>query len=172
MDDPPLRISIVGSGDATAREVGAAEALGRALGRAGAVVVSGGRGGVMEAASRGCVQAGGWTVGLLPGPDPAEANPWIRLPIATGMGEARNVLVVRAGEAVVAVGGAWGTLSEVAVARKIGRDVGLLEAALTRDLGLPALPDAGTAATWALERADEYRTRAPSDSGSSRHGSA
>lgn len=111
----------------------------------------------MEAAARGCVEAGGWTVGLLPGTDPAEANRWIRLPIATGMGEARNVLVVRAGEAVMAVGGAWGTLSEVAVARKLGRSVGLLEPTLARDLGLPLLPDPGTAAEWVLERAAGFR---------------
>lgn len=157
MDDRPLRISVVGSGRATPDEADAAAALGEALGRAGAVVVCGGRGGVMEAAARGCAEAGGWTVGLLPGTDPAEANRWIRLPVATGMGEARNVLVVRAGEAVVAVGGAWGTLSEVAVARKLGRSVGLLEPTLARDLGLPLLPDPDAAAEWALERAAEFR---------------
>lgn len=152
-----LRIGVVGSGAATSRQAEVAEALGRALGRAGAIVVCGGRGGVMAAAARGCVEAGGWTVGILPGRNADEANRWIRIPIATGIGEARNVLVVRAAEAVVAVGGEWGTLSEIALARKIGRAVGLLEAPPGRNLGLPELPDADAAAEWALERAAEHR---------------
>jgi uncharacterized protein (TIGR00725 family) len=149
---PWLRISVVGAGEASAEELRWAEAVGRVLGRAGAVVVTGGLGGVMEAASRGCVEEGGLTVGLLPGNDPRAANPWIRLPLATGMGEARNALVVRAGEAVVAVGGGWGTLSEVALARKMGREVALL-GDLPGELSLPRMKSPEAAATWALRHA-------------------
>lgn len=143
---------MVGAGDASPGELAMAEALGRALGRAGAVVVTGGLGGVMEAASRGCAEEGGLTVGFLPGDDPGSANPWIRLPLATGMGEARNVLVVRAGEAVVAVGGGWGTLSEIALARKMGREVAVLGDP-PGDLPLPRMETPRAAAEWALRRA-------------------
>ena len=123
---PPLRVSVVGAGDASPEEYETARAVGAAIGRAGGVVVTGGLGGVMEGASRGCAEAGGGTVGFLPGTDPGAGNPWVQLPLATGLGEARNALVVRAGEAVVAVGGKWGTLSEIALARKMGRKVILL----------------------------------------------
>jgi len=145
----PVRVSVIGAGDASSSEVALAEALGGALGRAGAVVVTGGLGGVMEAASRGCVEAGGLTVGILPGPDPSQANPWVRVPLATGMGEARNSLVVRAGEAVVAVGGGWGTLSEIALAMKMGREVCLLGHPPC-DLSIPRMTTGEEAAEWAL----------------------
>ena len=82
------------------------------------VLVCGGVGGVMAAACRGAAEVGGLTVGLLPGLDPGEANTWVRVPIATGMGEMRNALVVRACRGLVAVGGAYGTLSEIAFALK------------------------------------------------------
>ena len=150
--EPPLRIAVVGAGDPRGKEVEQAEELGRILGRAGAVVVTGGLGGVMEAVSRGCALEGGFTVGLLPGGNPCSANPWIRLPLATGLGEARNVLVVRAGEAVVAVGGEWGTLSEIALARRLGREVGVLGDP-SWELPLPRLESPGAAAEWALRRA-------------------
>jgi uncharacterized protein (TIGR00725 family) len=153
---PRLRVSVVGAGDATPEELDRAEALGRALGREGAVVVTGGLGGVMEAASRGCAEEGGLTVGILPGDDPDSANPWVRLPLATGMGEARNVLVVRAGEVVVAVGGGWGTLSEIALARKMGREVAVLGDP-PLDLPLPRMETAEVAAQWALARAGAGR---------------
>jgi uncharacterized protein (TIGR00725 family) len=77
----------------------------------------------MEAASQGCAEAGGLTVGLLPGRDADGANAWVRVPLATGMGEGRNVLLVRSADAVVSVGGEWGTVSEIALALKIGRPV-------------------------------------------------
>jgi uncharacterized protein (TIGR00725 family) len=77
----------------------------------------------MEAACRGAAEAGGVTVGLLPGDDPRAANQWVTVPLATGIGELRNGLIVRAAQAVVAIRGGWGTLSEVALARKIGRPV-------------------------------------------------
>jgi len=87
------------------------------------VVVTGGCGGVMEAASKGAREAGGTTLGILPGGDRSGANEWVEVAVPTGMGEARNALVVRAADALVAVGGAWGTLSEIALARKAGKPV-------------------------------------------------
>ena len=100
-----------------------AEEVGRLLAEAGAVVVTGGLGGVMEAASKGAHEAGGTTLGILPGTDRGEANPWVGVAVPTGIGEARNALVVRAADGVIAVGGAWGTLSEIAFARKTGKPV-------------------------------------------------
>ena len=100
-----------------------AEEVGRLLAEAGAVVVTGGLGGVMEAASKGAHEAGGTTLGILPGTDRDEANPWVGVAVPTGIGEARNALVVRAADGVIAVGGAWGTLSEIAFARKTGKPV-------------------------------------------------
>jgi uncharacterized protein (TIGR00725 family) len=100
-----------------------AEEVGRLLAQAGAVVVTGGLGGVMEAASKGAREAGGTTLGLLPGADRREANAWLSVAVPTGMGEMRNALVVRSADGVVAVGGEWGTLSEIAFARKTGKPV-------------------------------------------------
>jgi len=147
-----VRISIIGAGEASPAELALAEALGKALGDAGAVVVTGGLGGVMEAASRGCLEAGGLTIGFLPGSDPSAANAWVSIPVPTGMGEARNALVVRAGEAVVAVGGGWGTLSEIALAKKMGREVILLGDPPC-DLPLPGAKTGEEAARWALLQA-------------------
>jgi len=113
-------VAVIGGSSATAGEEAAAEAVGQALGEAGAVLVCGGRGGVMEAACRGAKQAGGLTVGILPGPTPADANPYVDIPIPTGMGEARNAIVVRAAQAVIAIGGGYGTLSELAYALCFG----------------------------------------------------
>lgn len=156
--EPPLRVSVVGTSAASTDEVRSARAVGRALGEAGAVLVCGGRGGVMEAAARGCAEAGGLTVGILPGSGAGRANPWIRVPLATGMGEARNALVVRAGEAVLAVGGRWGTLSEIALARTMGRPVGLLGSPPAEGLDLPSFQDPSEAVGWALDRAGGGRS--------------
>lgn len=112
-----------GSGDASPEHEAAAEEVGRALGRAGATVVCGGLGGVMAAACRGARAGGGMTVGLLPGLDRADGNRWLDVVVPTGLGEARNVLVVRAADVVVAVGGSHGTLSEIAFALKTGTPV-------------------------------------------------
>jgi uncharacterized protein (TIGR00725 family) len=116
-------VAVVGPGDADAEAERDAEAVGDELARAGAVVVCGGLAGVMAAACRGARDAGGLTVGLLPGSDRAAANPWVVVAVATGMGELRNGLVVRAADAVVAVRGGFGTLSEIALALKLGRPV-------------------------------------------------
>ena len=116
-------MAVVGPGRAGAAEAEAAEAVGGALAQRGAVVVCGGLGGVMEAACRGAAAAGGTTVGILPGLDRAQANPHVRIAIPTGFGEARNALVVRAADALIAVAGEWGTLSEIALAIKTGKPV-------------------------------------------------
>jgi uncharacterized protein (TIGR00725 family) len=116
-------VAVVGPGDASPQELQAAEEVGAGLADAGAVVVTGGLGGVMEAACRGARSRRGHTVGILPGDDREAANGWVEIAIATGMGELRNALVVRASDALVAIGGGHGTLSEVALALKLGRPV-------------------------------------------------
>ncbi len=98
-----------------------AERIGHEIARGGGVLICGGLGGVMEAAARGAKGQGGLTVGILPGTDASDANAFIEIPIPTGMGDARNVINVRAGDAVVAVAGSYGTLSEIAVA--LGRGI-------------------------------------------------
>jgi uncharacterized protein (TIGR00725 family) len=97
--------------------------VGRELGSRGVVLVCGGLGGVMEAACRGAKEAGGTTVGILPGGDRSAANAFVDVAVPTGLGEARNALVVRAGDALIAIGGGYGTLSEVAFALKAGKRV-------------------------------------------------
>lgn len=96
----------------------AAHAVGAGLAAAGCTVVTGGLGGVMQAASQGAHEAGGFVVGVLPGEDPTAANDYVDLPIPTGLGQGRNLLVVRLARVVVAVGGSWGTLAEIALARR------------------------------------------------------
>jgi uncharacterized protein (TIGR00725 family) len=96
-------------------------------------------------------------VGILPGTDASGANPWIMLPLATGLGEARNALVVRAAEAVLAVGGQWGTLSEIALAAKMGIPVGLLGTPPAQGLDLPSFEGADSAVRWAVEQAGASR---------------
>ena len=100
-----------------------AEEVGERLAQAGVVLVCGGLGGVMEAASRGAAEAGGTVIGIVPWDSPSNANPHCTHVVSTGIGEARNLAVVASGEAVIAVGGEWGTLSEIGHARKIGRTV-------------------------------------------------
>ena len=114
-------VAVVGPGrDASADELAAAEAAGAAIAAAGAVLVCGGLGGVMEAACRGARSEGGMTIGLLPGTDREDANGWVVLALPTGLGEGRNALIVRAADAVVAIGGGLGTLSRDRV-RAAGR---------------------------------------------------
>jgi uncharacterized protein (TIGR00725 family) len=123
---PPLGpwIAVCGAGEGAAEgDLAAAEEAGAAIAGAGAILVCGGLGGVMEAACRGARSRGGLTVGLLPGTDRDQANGWVQLAIPTGLGEARNALVVRAADALIAIGGGWGTLSEIALARKAAKPV-------------------------------------------------
>lgn len=100
-----------------------AEEVGRGLAEAGVALVCGGGGGVMEAASRAAAEAGGTVIGIVPGESPADANPYCSHVVATGIGHARNLGVVSSGEAVIAIGGEWGTLSEIGFARVIGHEV-------------------------------------------------
>jgi uncharacterized protein (TIGR00725 family) len=116
-------VSVIGPGEATAEQAADAEAVGRLLAGAGAIVVCGGRGGVMEATCRGAADEGGVTVGLLPDADRLRANPFLTVSVPTGMGELRNGLVARAGDAVIAIDGEFGTLSEIGFALKLGRPV-------------------------------------------------
>jgi uncharacterized protein (TIGR00725 family) len=119
----PPYVAVVGPGRATAAQAAAAEEVGSGLAGAGAILVCGGLGGVMEAACRGARQAGGTTLGILPGSDRSEANAFVDVAVATGLGEARNALVARAADVLIAVAGEYGTLSEIALALKTGKPV-------------------------------------------------
>jgi uncharacterized protein (TIGR00725 family) len=118
-----VQIAVIGAGRADDDVRSLAAEVGRRLADAGAVVVCGGLGGVMEAAARGARGAGGDVIGILPGDDPAAANEHVTHVVATGAGEARNLAVVASASAVIAVGGEWGTLAEIAFARRLGRPV-------------------------------------------------
>src|ERR1700760_1177952 len=107
-------IAVIGASQPTPEQEQAAEGVGRGLGGAGCIVITGGRGGGMAAASRGASDAGATVIGILPGNDRREANEWVQIALPTGLGDVRNPLVVRAADAVIAVGGAYGTLSEIA----------------------------------------------------------
>lgn len=154
----PVRLAVCGAGQAVDDLVDIAERLGREIAEAGAVMVCGGLGGVMEAAARGAAEAGGLTIGILPGRDASAANRWIRIPLPTGMGEMRNALVVRFADAVIAVGGEWGTLSEIALARKIGIPVVLLGPGPADGMGLETAGDPAAAVRAALDRVRRVAT--------------
>ena len=124
---PAPQIAVIGAGRAEPGLLSRAEEVGRLLAGAGCTVVCGGLGGVMEAVARGAREAGGATVGIVPGESRRDANEWIAYAVATGMGHARNLAVVASGDAVIAVGGEWGTLAEIGLARKLGRPVVVLE---------------------------------------------
>jgi uncharacterized protein (TIGR00725 family) len=143
-------IGVVGPGEASEAELASAEEVGAGLASLGAVVVTGGLGGVMEAACLGARSRRGRTLGILPGEDREAANGWVEIAVATGLGELRNGLIVRACDALVAVGGGHGTLSEVALALKLGRPV----------VGL---------GTWAVHGVDEVTTPAEAVERVARH---
>ncbi|MGZ5357542.1 MAG: TIGR00725 family protein [Solirubrobacterales bacterium] len=150
------QVAVIGAAEGDPEALEAAEEVGRRLAEAGAVVVCGGRGGVMEAAARGASRAGGIAIGVLPGSDPGEANEHIAHVVATGVGHARNLAVVGSGEAVIAVDGHWGTLSEIAFARRLGRPVVALRSWELRhhageDLGIVEAAGAAEAVTIALD---------------------
>ena len=121
---------MIGSG---AQHEAWAEEVGRLLAERGCTVVTGGLGEVMAAAARGAKAAGGTTIGILPGTSRSEANEWVDHAVATGLGHMRNFAVAASGDAVIAVGGAWGTLSEIAYAKILGRPVVILEPGLQVD---------------------------------------
>ncbi|MEA2493733.1 MAG: hypothetical protein QOJ29_1644 [Thermoleophilaceae bacterium] len=123
MADEQIYVAVIGASDASDEQRDQARAAGRRLAELGAVVVTGGRGGVMQAACEGAKAAGGQTVGILPGLDRSDANAYVDVALPTGLGELRDGLVARAADAVVAIGGAWGTLAEIAFARSAGKAV-------------------------------------------------
>ena len=128
---------MIGAGESEEEILCTAEEVGRRIAEAGAVLICGGRGGVMEAASKGAAEAGGTVIGVLPTLSPADANPYVTHAVATGIGEARNLAVVASGEAVIAVGGEWGTLSEIA-------HLGIVEAETPEQAVSAALSAAGS----------------------------
>jgi uncharacterized protein (TIGR00725 family) len=113
-------IAVIGGGSCNQEEARLAEEVGRELAKRGATLVCGGLGGIMEAACKGVSAEGGITIGILPGDDRKSANPYVQIPIVTNMGHARNVAVVKSGQAVIAVGGNYGTLSEISHALQSG----------------------------------------------------
>lgn len=119
----PRHIGVIGAGECSDKTYQLARNLGSEIGKRGWILVCGGLGGVMEAAARGCAEAGGMTVGILPGLDKASANLYIKIPLATGLGEGRNLLVVRASDVLISVAGGYGTLSEIALALKVNKPV-------------------------------------------------
>lgn len=157
--DRPLRIGVIGSADAEGEVLVAARAVGRALARAEALLVCGGLGGVMAAAAEGAAEEGAPVLGLLPGDDPEEAAAGVSIPVPTGLGEARNALVVKASEAVIAVSGRWGTLSEAAFCMKLGVPlVGVLDS-LPDDFPVDRFRDPAAAVARAFELAQERRRK-------------
>ena len=131
------QVAVIGSG---AEWEGAAEEVGRLLAQRGCTVVTGGLGEVMAAAHRGAKEAGGATIAILPGEDRSAANPWAEHVVVTGIGHARNLAVAASGDAVVAIGGSYGTIAEMALALRLGRPVVALE-------GAPAVEGALVAAS-------------------------
>lgn len=141
-----MRVSVVGGGSVGEETYETAVSVGRRLAERGHTVVCGGRGGVMEAVCKGASEAGGDAIGILPGVDRSGANPYVTTAIATGMGNARNVLVVLNGDAVIAIDGATGTLSEIAHALDLGRPVAGLA---TYDIaGVEAVETPGRAVSY------------------------
>ncbi|MDK2848192.1 MAG: hypothetical protein PWP34_1545 [Desulfuromonadales bacterium] len=128
-------IGVIGGGTVTDTDYEIGRQVGRLIAEAGAVLVCGGLGGIMEAACRGAFEAGGQTLGLLPGPEAEQANRWVTLAVPTNLGHARNVIIAHTAEALIAVGGEYGTLSEMAIGLKLGKPV----AALGSWPGLPGV---------------------------------
>lgn len=159
VSDRPYRIGVIGSGgsidEATAA---AARGVGAALAERGALVVCGGLGGVMAAAAEGAAAAGGNVLGILPGAAAGAAAPGVSIPLPTDLGEARNILVVRTSEAVIAIAGGWGTLSEAAFCLKLGVPLLGLRDTLPAALPIERVRDPEAAVRRALELAAERRT--------------
>ena len=139
---PRRYVAVCGASEATASQLESAREVGRLLAKAGVVVINGGLGGVSGAASEGAARAGGTVVGILPDTDRRGANENITIALPTGMGQARNVLIVTAAESVIAIGEGWGTLSEIAIARRLGRPVVALDSWSVKGLESVATPAA------------------------------
>jgi uncharacterized protein (TIGR00725 family) len=146
---PRKYVAVCGASDATGFQLESAREVGRLLAESGVVVINGGLGGVSGAASEGAARAGGTVVGILPDTDRTGANPNLSISLPTGMGQARNVLIVTAADSVIAIGAGWGTLSEIAVARRLGRPVVALDSWSVD--GLESVDTPGEAVRRALE---------------------
>lgn len=132
-------VSVIGQSNSTPAQDAQAYELGKLLSEKGCAIVCGGKGGVMQAVARGAAENGGLCIGLLPGHDRSEGNPFLTMGIPTGLGHARNMLVVRAGDVVVAIGGGYGTLSEIAFALTMGKVViGIDSWSAVSHAGVPA----------------------------------
>jgi uncharacterized protein (TIGR00725 family) len=143
-------IGVIGASKPTSNGLRMAEAVGREIARYGATLVCGGLGGVMEAAAKGAVEAGGEVLGILPGPDKLSANPFVTLPVPTNMGHARNVIIAHTADALIAVEGEYGTLSETAIGLKLGKPVFVLPGGQQVDGTVP-VSSAETAVALAFE---------------------
>jgi uncharacterized protein (TIGR00725 family) len=154
------QVAVIGKGAPDEELAALAEEVGRGIAEAGAVLVCGGMGGVMEAAARGAQGAGGDVIGIVPGEDAASANPYVTHAVATGIGHARNLAVVASADAVIAIGGEWGTLAEIGFARRLGRSVAALRSwtvsgsgAMEGAPGIESVDDPQAAVELALEAA-------------------
>ena len=144
-------VSVVGSGTASGRLYEKAREVGRLVAERGGTLICGGRSGVMEAAARGATEAGGTAIGILPDEDRTRANEYLSYSVATGAGHARNLAVVCSGDAVVAVGGEYGTLSEIGLARKVGRPVvALMSWELGEHVSVASSPEEAVEAAFGL----------------------
>ena len=154
-------IGVIGAGQVSPHGEERAYRVGQLLAEHGAVLVCGGLGGVMEAASRGCAEAGGQVIGLLPGADAAEANPYVTLPIVTNMGHARNIMIAHTAQALIAVEGEYGTLSEMAIGLKLGKTVVQLDSwKLLSDAVIATSPEQAVAvALAAVQEVTEHAGR-------------
>jgi len=158
------QIAVIGKGTPDDVLLPLAEEVGRRIAEAGGVVVCGGLGGVMEAASRGAREAGGDVIGIVPGEDPGAANPHVTHAVSTGIGHARNLAVVASGDAVIAIGGEWGTLAEIGFARRLGKRVAALRSwtvsgtgEMEGGPGIEVAPDPAAAVELALEAGERAR---------------
>jgi len=147
-----VHAAVVGASVASEDQEAVAHRVGRELAQAGAIVITGGGGGVMAAASQGAREAGGRVVGILPGEDRGAANPWVEIALTTGLGELRNGLIVRSADVVIAVGGAYGTLSEIALALAAGTPVVGVDTWAIDGIEVAASPAAAVARALELVR--------------------
>lgn len=148
---PRRYVAVCGASEATPSQLEAAREVGRLLARSGVVVLNGGFGGVMGAASEGAASEGGTVVGILPDTDRVGANPHLTLALATGLGQARNAVIVTAADSVIAIGAGWGTLSEIALAQRLDRPVFALDTWKVEGLEMVSSP--AEAVKRALEEA-------------------
>ena len=154
------QVAVCGSGEAGGDTDALAREVGRLLAEAGATVVCGGRGGVMASVAEGAASAGGDVIGILPGEEAGAANPHVTHTVAAGVGTARNLAVAASGDALIAIGGSWGTLSEIAFARRLGRTVVGLG---SWSVGAPGVEDAGILEAATPEEAVELALGAARD---------